>query len=508
MSSKNKRIVVLGGGTAGWVSAAVFSKDLKHSDYNVTIVESSDILPVGVGEASIPPIYSLIEYLGLNDSDLITKVDGSLKYGIHFENWSKLGDHYMHAFGELGTPFKDVSFLDFWMAAGESTGVHGITPFFPTAIAAYNNKFAPPAPRPKNTPESAFYPLCNLSYALHFDAKLMANYLKDYSLANGVKHISATVQKVELTSTGEIKSLHLESGQSVEGDLFIDCSGASGRLIQQELKREIEDWSSYLPCDRAIAVQTKNSETELPSYTKAIAMKAGWRWQIPLQSRTGNGYVYCSKYISDDAARAELLNTLPDELLTEPRIIPFKTGCLKEPWYKNCVAIGLSSGFMEPMESTSIHLIYYYAMYLRETIEKGKWNDQALFNNTFSFQTERIRDFLIMHYYINQRNDEPFWLDCQNMAIPNSLEKKLDEFKKTGKIKVHSSELFSFESWVQVLIGQNYLENYDQFYNVNIPCDAAKQFFQNVYIAIQNEVDKLPSHRKFLSDLANKQTLE
>ncbi|GLR69889.1 tryptophan halogenase family protein [Agaribacter marinus] len=504
MSTRKKHIVILGGGTSGWVTASILSKNLKDAPYKVTIIESDKIAPVGVGEASIPPIYSLIEYLEIDDSDLLSKVDGSLKYGIHFENWSKPGESYMHAFGELGTPYKDIPFLDFWFASANRTGIDALTPFFPTAVAAYNNKFSPPAPRPKGSPPKAFYPLCNLSYALHFDATLMANYLKEYAVANGVKHINATVTEVTLAKKGHISSLTLDNDETIKGSLFVDCSGERGRLIKKELKQEIEDWSDYLPCDRAVAVQTKSDENPLPSYTKAIAMNAGWRWQIPLQSRTGNGYVYCSKYLSDEEAKAELLAAVDGTPISEPRLIPFKTGCLARPWVKNCVAIGLSSGFMEPMESTSIHLIYTFALQLRKNLDDGNWNDSDAFNKLFSYKTERIRDFLVMHYHINKKDNLPFWRDCQTMTLPSELVNKLAEFKQTGRIKLDPSDLFSFESWVQILVGQKYLDDYKAFENPQIPQDLATQFFKNVFVAIQSEVKKLPDHRAFLNNVNKK----
>lgn len=496
--------MVLGGGTAGWVTASILSKNLAQTNYTVTIVESDTIQPVGVGEASIPPIYSLIEYLELDDSDLIAKVDGSFKYGIHFENWSKPGEQYMHAFGELGTKVNHAPFLDFWFKTAHKTGSNNITPFFPSAVAAYNNKFAPPAPRPKEVDDSAFFPLCNLSYALHFDANLMAKYLREFSVNNGVKHITATVTDVQLSMAGDITSLILDSGDNIDGDLFIDCSGSSGRLIKQALKQEIEDWSAYLPCDKAIAVQTENDGTNIPSYTKAIAMKAGWRWQIPLHSRTGNGYVYCSKYISDEEARQELMSALDGKPITEPKIIPFKTGCLAKPWHKNCVAIGLSSGFMEPMESTSIHLIYRYALLLRKQLDENNWIDTKIFNTTFAFETQSIRDFLVMHYHINQRDDSLFWSDCRNMQLPKQLISRLKEYSDTGFINIDSRELFSFESWVQILVGQKYLNTYERFSHPDIPADGATQFLKNVYSAIESEVAKLPAHSDFLNNLKAK----
>ncbi len=496
--------MVLGGGTAGWVTASILSKNLAQTNYTVTLIESDTIQPIGVGEASIPPIYSLIEYLELNDSDLITKVDGSFKYGIHFENWSKPGEQYMHAFGELGTKVDQIPFLDFWFRTAHKTGSTSITPFFPSAVAAYNNRFAPPAPKPKDADDKGFYPLCNLSFALHFDASLMAKYLQDFSVKNGIEHITATVKDVQLSPTGDISSLTLDNDVQIDGDLFIDCSGSVGRLIQQELGQQIEDWTEFLPCDKAIAVQTKNESHSLASYTKAIAMQAGWRWQIPLQTRTGNGYVYCSKYISDQEARQELMSQLDGEAITEPRIIPFKTGCLTKPWYKNCVAIGLSSGFMEPMESTSIHLIYRYALLLREQLDEGNWHDSKMFNTTFAFQTQGIRDFLVLHYHVNQRDDSKFWKDCKTMTIPKELELRLAEFSKTGYINIDPRELFSFESWVQILIGQKYLDSYERFSLPGVSGEAAAQVLKNVHSAIQNEVAKLPAHSDFLNNLKAK----
>lgn len=501
-NSDKQNIVILGGGTAGWVSAAVLSKQLISKGHHITLVESEHIPSVGVGEASIPAIYELLNYLEVDDSILIKEAEATFKYGIHFENWSALGHSYMHSFGQTGTPYNDIDFIEFWLKNAKHFTSKTLTPFAPAAIAAYQGKFIRQLNRPQNAPSHAFFPLCNLCYALHFDAGLLASFLKRYAIKQGVMHIQGLVSDVNHNEQG-ITSLVLNDGQLIEGDLFIDCSGIYGKLIKKTLNAAFEDWSHYLPCDTAITVQTTHVNDPVP-YTKSIAKKAGWCWEIPLQNRVGNGYVYSSQFISDEEAKACLLDQVKGELLTDIKKIPFTTGRLKTPWYKNCVAIGLSSGFLEPLESTSIHLIAKSALLLKDLLLQSNAEQvmQQQFNEQHLIDTEQILNFLVMHYYVNQRTDSPFWLHCQSLPLPNALIKKLESFKSTGRISLGNDELFGYGSWYQVLIGQQFINDYSGFYDEHCLREQSLNFMANVSAAIQAEVKNIPlTHAQYIKQI-------
>jgi tryptophan halogenase len=497
---KKQKVVIVGGGTSGWVSAAILAKGLPADRFDISLIESKDVPTIGVGEATIPPIVLLLDYLEIDRKAFLDKVNGTYKYGIHFEGWSKPKESYMHAFGELGTPLQDLPFTDLWLKCASSLPINKLNDFSPTAIAAYQNKFHPVVTPPENANKNHFYPLAGMFYAYQFDAGLLVTLLSEYSRDKGVNHIVGTLNDVRENAQGYIESVSLEDGSKVEGDFFVDCSGMRGLLNKEHYKCEFLDWSEYLPCNSAIPIQT-GALDPLPPYTKSIAMSAGWRWQIPLQNRTGNGYVFCDEFISEQDAMDEFMQALKgQEKLTEPRVIKFKTGYLEKPWFKNSVAIGLSSGFFEPLESTSIHLVHKFAVHFKNALLHGTniGQEADLFNTSFNKTASEIRDFLVAHYHINQRNDTPFWRHCAQMKIPDTLRGYLDEFSRTGKITLPEESLFTYESYLQLLVGQQYLTSYQHLQDPNVPPQNLQTFFNNVNGAIKAEVAKTKSHRDYL----------
>lgn len=498
-------ITIVGGGTAGWITAAVLAKGLPGDAFEIKLIESPDIPTVGVGEATIPPIIQLLQYLELDEAEFLVQIEGTYKYGIHFENWSQQGESYMHAFGVLGTDYQDIAFSDLWLAYANKLNIKNLTDFIPSAVAAYQNRFCPALPIPDSSNPNAFFPLSNLFYAFQFDAGLLANYLRQYSKKLGVNHIQANVENVQVKAGKQIESVVLDSGIEVKADYFVDCSGARGLLSKQALALEFDNWQAYLPCDSAIAVQTENL-ADIAPYTKSIAMSSGWRWQIPLRSRMGNGYVYSSQFMNDEQALTELTQALESNIITEPKQLRFETGCLQNPWFNNCIAIGLSSGFLEPLESTSIHLIHKYAVKLKNALLHGVYMQEEAqqFNLAFKQDALDIRDFLVAHYHITERKDSQFWRHCQNMPIPESLQQKLAEFSATGKISLKKEALFSYGSWLQLLVGQGYIKatpgQFDGLLqSANTPSvEQAKLFFDNVKYAISQEVKRIPKHQAYL----------
>jgi tryptophan halogenase len=496
-----KRIVIVGGGTAGWITAAILVKGLPSSDYKITVIESPDIPTIGVGEATIPPIVNLLSYLELDEDDFLQKIEGTYKYGIHFENWSELGKSYMHAFGEIGQSLDNTDFTKLWLNYRLSLNLPPLNEFSPCAVAAYKNVFSPPRFN-MDVKQEQYQPLSKLFYAYQFDAGLLANYLKEYSLALGVTHIYENVSHVNTHDTLGITALKLSDGKSVESDYYVDCSGTKGLLNKQALQCKYESWNRYLPCDRALVVQTKLDNDPFP-FTKSIAMSSGWRWQIPLKNRVGNGYVYSSKHISDEDALIEFNDALgKDDRITPVRVIKFATGSLTTPWFKNSIALGLSGSFFEPLESTSIHMTHKYALEFKNALIYGtNMADEAKnFNALFNNDALSIRDFLIAHYCTTKRSDTLFWRDMQNLTIPESLQNHLSEFTRTGHITLPKGSLFPYQSWLQILTGQQYINDDIQLdlLEHNLPSEQAKAFFTNIKSTINTQVSQLPPHLEHL----------
>jgi len=490
--NKIEQVVIVGGGTAGWITAALLIKVLGRA-IKIKLVESEEIGTIGVGEATIPPLQKLNRVLGLNEAQFVKATQGSFKLGIDFVNWTRIGERYMHTFGMLG---KDVRFCDFvslWRRSHDGEDGHDLWDYSFNYQAAKQNKFA-------KIPKDKRNGLGDLGYAYHFDAGLYAKFLRGYSEQRGVTRIEGKIDRVNKDKkTGFISSVHLDDGQEIDGDFFIDCSGMRSLLLGETLGSEFEDWGEWLPCDRALAVQSKN-QGEPPPYTVSTAEVAGWQWRIPLQHRTGNGLVFSSKYLSEDDARKILLKNLEGEPIGEPRLIKFRTGMRKEQWKANCVAIGLAGGFIEPLESTSIHFIQRAVFKLLDKFPHRGIQPEEVnqYNREFRREFYNVRDFIILHYHLNQR-DEEFWVKCREMDIPDSLRRKIEIFRTTGKVFKDQDVLFTHHSWYQVMLGQGiFPEDYHAFADTASPEDL-KSMLDKLKMDIDKQVARLPTHQNFIS---------
>jgi tryptophan halogenase len=443
-----ERIVIVGGGSAGWMTAAAISNAVGKT-CQITLIESEVIGTVGVGEATIPPIKHFNQRLGIDEATFVRETNGSFKLGIEFIDWKQKGSSYFHPFGQYGAEFDTVPFYHYWMREHLNGDPTPIDDYSMAWAASKASKFGQPS-RDKRNIQSTF------DYAYHFDATLYARFLRGYAEQRGVTRIEGRVTDAALHSeTGAIKSVTMEDGQSFEADLFIDCSGFYGLLIEKTLNTGYEDWSHWLPCDRAVAAPCEKTSDILP-YTKSTAKEAGWQWRIPLQHRTGNGYVYCSQYLDADKAEETLLSSLDGTPTADPKHLKFVTGKRKKFWNKNCVAIGLSAGFMEPLESTSLHLIQYGIMRLLAMFPDKDMSPLLAdeYNALTTAEYERIRDFLILHYKATERDDTELWRYCANMQIPDRLQYKIDHFRNYGMIVSDERELFHNPSWIAVYLGQ------------------------------------------------------
>ncbi|MET0356467.1 MAG: tryptophan halogenase family protein [Cellvibrio sp.] len=486
MDNSIKKVVIAGGGTAGWMAAATISHHFS-SVLDIRLIESEEIGTVGVGEATVPPMQSFHKLLNIDEQEFLRATQGTFKLGINFENWARKGDQYIHSFGVTGKVFWLADWVQFWTKARRMGLQNDYGDFCLELQAAKMGKFS-----------ITQNPVIN--YAYHFNASLYAKFLRKYSEARGVKRTEGKIVEVSThKDNGFIKSLTLASGEVVEGDLFIDCTGFRGLLIEQTLHTGYEDWSQWLLNDSAIATQTKNPGPALP-YTRAVAHQAGWQWHIPLQSRIGTGFVYCSKYISDEDARKTFIDNLPGELLNEPFVLKFKTGRRKKSWNKNCVALGLSSGFIEPLESTSIHLIMMSAMRLVKFFPSNgiKESNVAEYNQQTVTEIERIRDFVILHYKATERDDTPYWRYCRDMVVPDTLAHRINLFKETGIAYRTEGEIFEKDSWSQVMIGQRIVpEDYHPYVDEVNHQDLCK-YMRDFAEGVKNHATQLPSHEDFV----------
>jgi tryptophan 7-halogenase len=482
-----KKVVIAGGGTAGWIAAAVLAKTFENT-LDICLIESDDIPTVGVGEATIPPLQLLHRILDIGERDFLAAVQGTFKLGIQFENWLNIGEKYIHSFGAAGKSDYACQFVQYWMA-GKKQGInHPYGDYCAEHLAMRQSKFVTGA----NTV---------LNYAYHFDAGLYAKLLRSYSEKKGVVRIEGNIQDVKINSqNGFIASIGLMSGESVEGDLFIDCTGFRALLIEQTLHTGFVDWSHWLPCDRALAVQTESIDEPIP-YTRSIAHEAGWQWRIPLQHRVGNGLVYCSRYLSDENAKNKLLNNIEGKTLTTPKLIQFRTGIRAKPWNKNCVALGLSSGFLEPLESTSIHLIQSSALRLAKLFPVDGINsiDIHEFNEQSKVEIERIRDFIILHYCVTERNDSDFWKYCRMMDIPDSLCHRIELFKNSSRVFKAEADLFGEESWIQVMLGQGVMPKGYHPSVDSLGQDMLRKFLDDLRQKTINSVERMPKHADFIN---------
>jgi tryptophan halogenase len=488
-------IVIVGGGTAGWMTATALATALRGR-YRIRLVESDEIGIVGVGEATIPMIQRFNTVAGIDEAEFLKATNGTFKLGVEFVNWGRLGDRYTHGFGRLGQDLWMVGFEQYWHKMRAQGQARDLADYSITRAAARANKFMLPRPDLGNSP------LAEITYAYHFDAGLYARHLRKLSEARGVERTEGKIVRVtQREIDGHVDAVVMENGERIEGDLFIDCSGFRGLLIEQTLEAGYEDWSHWLPCDRALAVPCE-SVSALTPYTRATAHKSGWQWRIPLQNRIGNGHVYCSRYISDDEAAAVLLANLDGKPLADPRPIRFTTGMRKKAWDKNVVAIGLSSGFLEPIESTSIHMIQDAIQRLLDYFPDQGFSaaDVEAFNRLSRFHYERTRDFIILHYHANQRDDAAFWQECARMEIPATLREKIDLFRTHGRLRRVDSELFTEVGWLQVLVGQNiHPQAYHPLVDVQSE-EGIREYMEGVADVIRQCVDFMPDHARFIAE--------
>ena len=506
-----QRIVIVGGGTAGWMTAALLARAL-GSQVRIQLVESEEIGVVGVGEATIPSIRLVNQYLGLDEDDLLRATHGTFKLGIEFNDWRRLGDSYMHAFGDIGLPLGLIGFHHYWLrdvhgrtsAAGAGSagaadrkraGAPDLWTYSLNAAAARQHRFG----RMERVGSS---PLTGIKYAYQLDATAYGQYLRRHTDPAIVQRIEGKIVDVQLRAEdGFIESVQLASGERVAGDLFIDCSGFRGLLIEGALKTGYDNWQQWLPCDRALVVASERVAPMRP-FTQASARTAGWQWRIPLQHRSGNGHVYCSRFISDDEASAQLLANLEGAPLTDPRPLRFTTGMRRQSWNRNCVALGLSAGFMEPLESTSIHLIQSGVSRLL-ALFPDRYCDVALsteYNRQTRFEYERIRDFLILHYKATERDDSPFWRQCAQMEIPESLTRRIALFRGNGSIFREADELFTEVAWLQVMLGQGIEPQRQHPLADALDEGQLDEFLGNIRTLVGRAVGTLPPHERFVTE--------
>ncbi len=489
-----QRVVVAGGGTAGWMAAAAFSK-VFNGRWQVTLVESEEIGTVGVGEATIPLINIYNSALDIDQDQFMRETSATFKLGIEFVNWGRKGDNYIHGFGPLGPDLGITKFHHYWLKAHHAGAVSSLDDYSINNAAARANKFI------RAQPQLGQSPLAEIAHAYHFDASLYAAYLRRYAEKRGVQRMEGKIASVATRAAdGFIESITLESGQRIEGDLFIDCTGFRGLLIEQTLHTGYEEWSHWLPVNRAWAVPCTSVQPLLP-YTRSTAHDAGWQWRIPLQHRMGNGHVFSNNFTTEQTAVDLLMSKLEGKPLAEPRMLKFVTGKRKQLWNKNVVAVGLASGFLEPLESTSIHLIQSTISRLVSLFPDQSFNPAAIkeFNRQSDFEWERIRDFIILHYHATERTDTDFWNHVRTMQVPDTLQHKIDLWKSNARIFRENAELFSEISWVEVFLGQRLVPTgYDPMVDA-IDEAKIKDFLGNVRSTIARCVEVMPTHAQFIA---------
>lgn len=493
-----RRIAIVGGGTSGWMTAAALSKLIKPDYCQIRLIESEDIGTVGVGEATIPQIQLFNKLLDLDENEFVRKTQGTFKLGIQFVNWTHIGHKYIHAFGDVGKDMEAIQFYHYWLKMAQMGEAEELGQYTISGVASDKGKFMRPV-------DAGNSPLSNITYAFHFDAGLYARFLREYSEARGVIRTEGKVVNTILRrDDGFIEAVQLESGERIDADFFIDCSGFRGLLIEQALKTGYDDWSHWLPCDRAWAVPCESVGDPIP-YTRSTAHAAGWQWRIPLQHRIGNGHVFASKFMSEDEACSILLNNLDGKPLAEPRLLKFVTGKRKKFWNKNCLAVGLASGFMEPLESTSIHLVQSAIARLLSFFPNKHFDQEDIdeFNRQSDFEFEKIRDFLILHYHATERNDSDFWNYCRTMSIPEALTQKIEQFKKNGRIFRNNTEMFNDLSWLEVMYGQGIRPRaYHPLVDRMTKEDIAQRL-ESVKRVIDKSVDYMPTHAQFIAEHCN-----
>ena len=491
-----KRIVIVGGGTAGWMAAAAFSK-LLHGRYELRLVESDEIGIVGVGEATIPMIKHFNASLGVDEDEFMRATQASFKLGIEFVNWGRQGHRYIHSFGPVGQDLGLVPFHHYWHRQFQRGRAEELGAYSVDTVAAWSQKFQ----RPVN---AANTPLAAIAYAFHFDAGLYAQFLRRFGEARGVQRTEGKIMRVEQRpQDGYVEALVMENGERIEGDLFIDCSGFRGLLIEQTLHTGFDDWSHWLPCDRAWAVPCEKGSAadSFTPYTRSTAHAAGWQWRIPLQHRTGNGHVFASRFMSEDEAAAILLANLDAPALAEPRLLKFTTGRRRKMWNKNVVALGLASGFMEPLESTSIYLVQSGIARLLNFFPGADWSaaDRDEYNRQAEREFELIRDFLILHYQATERDDSPFWRHCRDLPLPETLRARLALYRSNGRLQRIQEDLFAESSWLQVLVGQGQMPGGEHALAQLLDDADAERFLGKISTAIRHAVGEMPTHAAYVA---------
>ena len=487
-TEKIKKIVIAGGGTSGWLAAAAFSK-LLGKNLEVCLIESDDIGRIGVGEATIPPMRGFNKLLGIDEREFMREIQATFKLGIEFKGWGTKDDSYIHSFGSTGKDCWACDFQHFWLGGLKKGFTDDFGDYCVELQAAKAGKIL-------GSDQSG------VNYAYHLDAGLYAEFLKKHAFKYGAQRLEGKIESVQLDNdSGYIKSLILGDGQVISGDLFLDCTGFSARLISGALNVGYEPYGHYLPCDSAVAVQTEKFGDPRP-YTQSIAHDSGWQWRIPLQNRVGNGLVYCSRYMNDDDAKKLLLSNLESTPITDVRGFKYNTGRRMQAWSKNCIAIGLASGFLEPLESTSIHLAMSSILRLLKLFPREKICQSNVdeFNQQSKDEVEKIRDFIILHYCATERDDSEFWRYCKNMEIPNSLKHRIDFFKETATVTLKEKELFKIDSWLQVLIGQRV---HPDSYHPIVDLMSEKElgiFLTSIKRSVTDSVAKMPSHQQFIDD--------
>ncbi|MEP3890979.1 MAG: tryptophan halogenase family protein [Hellea sp.] len=488
-----KTIVIVGGGSAGWMTAAALSSLLTPETVSITLVESDQIGTVGVGEATIPDMLNFNAMLGINEAEFLKATNGTFKLGIEFNDWGRKGESYIHPFGNIGVDMQGIDFHQYWLHAKAGGNPAPLQNYSMCSVAASHNKFTLPDPNPRSV-------LSHMRYAYHIDATLYAKYLRGYAEKNGITRVEGKVEDVELNSeTGEIHKLTLENGDTIPGDFFFDCTGFRALLTEKTLGVPFTDWSHWLPCDSALTVASERVGALLP-YTKATAKTAGWQWRIPTQHRTGNGHIYSSKFMGDEEAKNILKEGLDSKALGEPRKISFKTGCRATLWNKNCIAIGLSAGFLEPLESTSLFLIQmgitrFISLFPTADVSEAVRNE---YNAQMLKEFHQVRDFIILHYVATQRDDSAFWNYCRTMSIPDSLTRKIDLFSEAGRVFRYDGELFSKPSWIAVCLGQNIMPKANDPIVSSLPYEQVQHSLDSMRSAMNQAAQKMPPHEDFL----------
>jgi tryptophan halogenase len=481
-----RRIVIAGGGTAGWMAAAAIARTLGNS-VDLTLIESDAIGTIGVGESTIPPIVTYNRLLNINEAEFMRATQATFKLGIEFDGWKQVGESYFHSFGLTGKDHWSAGFQHFWLNGLERGHKEPYDDYCLELKAAYAGKFA-------HLPDG------QMNYAYQLDSTLYARFLRAVAEADAAKRIEGKIADVELNEVGNIAALRLESGQRIEGDLFLDCTGFRALLIEGALHAGFDDWTHWLPCDRAIAVQTRSVRPPVP-YTRAMAHDAGWQWRIPLQHRTGNGIVYSSRHLEQEQALERLLANVEGDTLTQPNFLKFTTGARRRQWVRNCIAVGLSGGFLEPLESTGIHLIQRAVLRLIRMLPLREISDSDVneFNEQQLTDMMQIRDFLILHYKANERTDSGFWRECASMPVPDSLAHKIELFRETGRVFRRNEELFAENSWIQVMMGQGIMPRSYHPIAARLTDDEVSKLLSTLRSNVEKTVTSLPNHDAYVA---------